>query len=364
MAVLLCDRKAPGLPIVATNAAFHKLTGFPPRESIGYNCREVLQGPGTEPESVRQLSDAVKHGRGCRVLLTNYRHDGSLFVNQVSLSATLRLAPGSELIAAVIQAKPTSLEHERSTRRAAEVIAAFESCGVAEVSSGAPADAADAMPPEASQGASGASDAGSSAEIEEIEEPLIDPKSIRVGWQWLVDAETAFRKAMRLPLLRTAFLWYVLHESRPRPDDDNERLHANSVSIDNVRLMLHSENVLSEQGDYVRMACELWAEMEELKNMQGYEFKAAVAGIRKRFVIPERGAKRHAVTWMALRKLVFDPLAQSERELGVSVELSMDQPPVDLAPAVKGDGRRTHSTSRPSFTPQAPAVQPHLPHGR
>ena len=174
---------------------------------------------------------------------------------------------------------------------------------------------------------------------------------------------------MRLPVMRSAFLQYALGVVNPRKDDDEARANANAnaVAIDNVRLMLHSENVLSEQGDYVRMACELWADLENLKNVSGWEQKvkepsrenslphlspfsalpftagekgrpprvdtphplpnnaqpplpflqAAIAQIRKRFIIPERGGtKRTAAVWAALRKLVFDPLAQSERDLG------------------------------------------------
>ena len=44
VAMLVCDRLAPGLPIIACNNAFVKLTGFDPVQVLGYNCREVLQG--------------------------------------------------------------------------------------------------------------------------------------------------------------------------------------------------------------------------------------------------------------------------------------------------------------------------------
>ena len=106
IAVVLCDRRAPGLPIVATNRAFETLTGFPPKEAIGFNCREVLQGSESELPAMLQLSDAVRCGRGCRVVMTNYRQDGSSFLNQITISQTLRLNLGSELVVAVLQVVP------------------------------------------------------------------------------------------------------------------------------------------------------------------------------------------------------------------------------------------------------------------
>ena len=66
----------------------------------------------------------------------------------------------------------------------------------------------------------------------------------------------------------------------------------------------------------MRMACELWTELENLINLSGRERNAAIGAITKRFIVPERGTRRAAATWVALRKLVFDPLAQNERELG------------------------------------------------
>ena len=43
-----------------------------------------------------------------------------------------------------------------------------------------------------------------------------------------------------------------------------------------MHLMLHSDNVLSDRGDYVRIACELFAELENLKNSVGWEQKASL----------------------------------------------------------------------------------------
>lgn len=92
-ATILCDKLSPGLPIVAANKLFLRLCGFEMEDVIGYNCREVLQGVGTEVEPVRCLSMAIRNGETCHVQLKNYRKDGSSFTNQESISPNPPLRP-------------------------------------------------------------------------------------------------------------------------------------------------------------------------------------------------------------------------------------------------------------------------------
>lgn len=47
---------------------------------LGRNCR-FLQGPYTNPLSVRRLRDAIKAGRQHQEVFLNYRRDGSPFMN-------------------------------------------------------------------------------------------------------------------------------------------------------------------------------------------------------------------------------------------------------------------------------------------
>lgn len=48
-------------------------------------CR-FLQGPGTDPRDVSILSRALHTGRDVTVVMRNYRIDGSVFSNEVSIS--------------------------------------------------------------------------------------------------------------------------------------------------------------------------------------------------------------------------------------------------------------------------------------
>ncbi|MEF8973996.1 MAG: PAS domain-containing protein, partial [Haloarcula sp.] len=72
-------------PIVYANRQFLELTGYTESEVTGRNCR-FLQGEGTESEPVDALQRAVDEGEPVSVELRNYRKDGTMFWNQVSVA--------------------------------------------------------------------------------------------------------------------------------------------------------------------------------------------------------------------------------------------------------------------------------------
>ena len=83
--VIIADALRPGLPIVYTNAAFTRITGYKPEEVLGRNCR-FLQGEQTDPEAVREIREALAEQKPVRVLLRNYRKDGSQFWNELHIA--------------------------------------------------------------------------------------------------------------------------------------------------------------------------------------------------------------------------------------------------------------------------------------
>ena len=56
--------------------AFEALTGYSAAELIGRNLR-LLQADDREQDGRHRLRDALSRGETCRVLLRNYRKDGS-----------------------------------------------------------------------------------------------------------------------------------------------------------------------------------------------------------------------------------------------------------------------------------------------
>jgi PAS domain S-box-containing protein len=74
------------MELVYVNQAFLDATGYAREEAIGRNCR-FLQGPGTDPETVREIRKAVASHASIEVEILNYRKDGTSFLNR------LRIAP-------------------------------------------------------------------------------------------------------------------------------------------------------------------------------------------------------------------------------------------------------------------------------
>jgi diguanylate cyclase (GGDEF)-like protein/PAS domain S-box-containing protein len=82
--VVLVDAQNPVNPVVYANPAFEALSGYPLTELLGRNLR-LLQGDDREQDARHRLREALTRGEPCRVLLRNYRKDGSLFWNETSI---------------------------------------------------------------------------------------------------------------------------------------------------------------------------------------------------------------------------------------------------------------------------------------
>jgi PAS domain S-box-containing protein len=85
MPMLVTDPSQPENPIVFSNDAFTKLTGYTRDEVLGQNCR-FLQGPGTSREDVTRVRNAIARREAIEIDLLNYRKDGSAFWNRLLIS--------------------------------------------------------------------------------------------------------------------------------------------------------------------------------------------------------------------------------------------------------------------------------------
>jgi PAS domain S-box-containing protein len=83
--IIITDPKLPDDPIVYVNPAFEKTTGYPMEEILGRNCR-FLQGEDRDQPAVEELRACIEAGQECRVVLRNYRKDGTLFWNELYVS--------------------------------------------------------------------------------------------------------------------------------------------------------------------------------------------------------------------------------------------------------------------------------------
>ncbi len=83
--VTIVDARLPDMPLVYVNPAFESISGYPAQEIVGKNCR-FLQGNDRDQSALTELRAAIAEGREAKVLLRNYRKDGTLFWNELSVS--------------------------------------------------------------------------------------------------------------------------------------------------------------------------------------------------------------------------------------------------------------------------------------
>lgn len=83
--IVIADARKPDMPITYVNPAFEQLTGYSAEEVVGRNCR-FLQGKDKEQPALDELRAALREGRGCTVILSNYRKNGTLFWNELRIS--------------------------------------------------------------------------------------------------------------------------------------------------------------------------------------------------------------------------------------------------------------------------------------
>jgi PAS domain S-box-containing protein len=82
--IVISDPNQPDDPIVYVNPAFERTTGYASEEVLGRNCR-FLQREDRDQPVLEELRAAVYEGRHCTVVLKNYRKDGTLFWNELSI---------------------------------------------------------------------------------------------------------------------------------------------------------------------------------------------------------------------------------------------------------------------------------------
>lgn len=83
--VTLADPDMADMPVVYANRAFEQMTGYSQEEILGRNCR-FLQGSDRDQEGLSQLHQAIEACQPVEVTLRNYRKNGDLFYNHLSIA--------------------------------------------------------------------------------------------------------------------------------------------------------------------------------------------------------------------------------------------------------------------------------------
>ncbi len=84
-AICITDNQVPDNPIVYVNPAFERITGYSSADVLGRNPR-LLQGSDLEQPELLTVRAALQDERPCRVVLRNYRKDGSMYWNELDIS--------------------------------------------------------------------------------------------------------------------------------------------------------------------------------------------------------------------------------------------------------------------------------------
>lgn len=86
--IIITDPTQPDNPIIYVNPGFERMTGYGAPDVLGKNSR-LLQGIETEQDAIERLRQAFAQKEACTVTLRNYRKDGTLFWNELSISPIL-----------------------------------------------------------------------------------------------------------------------------------------------------------------------------------------------------------------------------------------------------------------------------------
>jgi PAS domain S-box-containing protein len=83
--IVIAEREGEDTILVYVNPAFEKLTGYTSDEILYQDCR-FLQGEDTKQDAVKVIRQSIDSKKAVRTVLKNYRKDGSVFWNELSIT--------------------------------------------------------------------------------------------------------------------------------------------------------------------------------------------------------------------------------------------------------------------------------------
>ena len=83
--VVIAEQEGSDRILIYVNRAFEELTGYDAEEILYQDCR-FLQGDDRDQAARGEIRGALEEGRPVRAVLRNYRKDGSMFWNELSIT--------------------------------------------------------------------------------------------------------------------------------------------------------------------------------------------------------------------------------------------------------------------------------------
>lgn len=84
--ITIADFSLPDNPLVFINPAFERMTGYLLEDVNGKNCRYLQGNDKDQEDQLNIIREAINNKQPCLVTLRNYRKDGSMFWNELSMS--------------------------------------------------------------------------------------------------------------------------------------------------------------------------------------------------------------------------------------------------------------------------------------
>ncbi len=119
--IFITDARQPKNPIIFSNAALEKITGYSSPEILGSNY-QFLQGSNTDADTITELDEAIKASRECQVVLKSYRRDGTSFWCELTVSPVLDAFGQIINFIAVLAEITARKETEEELRRSQEAL--------------------------------------------------------------------------------------------------------------------------------------------------------------------------------------------------------------------------------------------------
>ena len=83
--IVVAEREGDDTVLIYVNEAFEKLTGYSDEDILYKDCR-FLQGDDRDQEARKIIRDSINNGEPCRVRLRNYKKNGEMFWNELSIT--------------------------------------------------------------------------------------------------------------------------------------------------------------------------------------------------------------------------------------------------------------------------------------
>lgn len=83
--IVIAEQEGEDNVIIYANPAFERLTGYSADEILYRDCR-FLQADDRDQEPLDAIRSALRDGRSSRQVLRNYRKDGTMFWNELSIT--------------------------------------------------------------------------------------------------------------------------------------------------------------------------------------------------------------------------------------------------------------------------------------